>query len=82
MPSLPISEIEADDPEVDLVVKSREMIGIERGDHDAAERLVPVEEAARELHRPFAAGAADHRLADEQLVFAAVYMDLDSARGR
>ena len=44
------------------------MQGIERSDDDAAERAVGIVEAPRELNRPLAAGPADHRLADEQIV--------------
>ena len=63
-PSLPIMEIDAGRSEIDLVVECREVHGIERRDHDAADAAVALQEAPCELHRPLAAGAADDRLAD------------------
>src|SRR5262249_15451059 len=62
-------------PEVDLVIEFGEMLGIERGHHHAGKAAVAVQEAPRDLHRPAAAGASDHRLADEQLVVVAAEMN-------
>ncbi len=36
--------------EIDLVVKGDQVLGIERGHHDAADRTIVVHEASRELH--------------------------------
>ena len=54
--------------EIDVVVEFGQMVRIERGDDNAAERLVNVQEAPCELHGPFAAGATNNRLADEKLI--------------
>ena len=62
--------------EIDAIVELGEVLGIERGDDDAAETAVAVEEAARHLDRPSAAGAPDHRLADVERVVGVSEMEL------
>src|SRR5712691_2635758 len=63
--------------QIDLVVKYRKVHGIEGGDHDAADAAVFVQEAPRELHRPLAAGTADDRFADVEMVLCALELNFD-----
>lgn len=61
--------------QVDRAVEAGEIFRVERHDDHAVERSVFGEHLAGELDRPFVAGAAQHRLADEQSVLRGVELD-------
>ena len=55
--------------------RPRKQMRIDRGDHDALGRAVGIVEPARDLDRPFARHAPDHRLAHEAAFDLAVELD-------
>ena len=69
IPSRPSSNKRAA-ADIQRTVKARQERGIERGNDDAVERALLIEQLADELHRPTSGQPAEHRAADEQQIIA------------
>src|SRR6185369_2157920 len=60
-------------PNVDRIIKARQIIRIKRRNNDAAEGPIFHLNSARQLNRPFSGRSSDDRLADEQFIVCGTY---------